>query len=78
MFCGICNRELEDCVCANLTERMRKASGPNGPLASKWCAGCDNHYTGCKCAEPDWKIRTNGELHPVEKFTTLEGKPCAF
>jgi len=46
-------------------EAMRKLSGKGGPIAARWCANCDSHYEYCECAEPDWKLRNEGELGPL-------------
>lgn len=65
MICMKCNSELESCTCKELADKMRDLSGSDGAMAARWCAKCDNHYARCYCAEPDWKMRVNGELHPL-------------
>lgn len=66
MYCEACQNEVESCTCADLDERMRKLSGPGGPITCRWCARCDQHYARCTCGEPVWRLRWNGELidHP--------------
>ena len=61
MFCIKCSKEISDCTCPDINQRMKEAS--NSPYISmRWCAKCDSHYSKCKCENPDWKVRTNGEL----------------
>ena len=62
MFCGQCDNFLHDCTCEDLAERMRELTGAGGPVYSRWCRACDNHYCRCDCDEPDWWIRNEGEL----------------
>jgi len=64
MFCMKCNKELEECQCPDLAERMRELSDEGGFMAARWCAKCDNHYARCYCAEPEWMVRMDGKLQP--------------
>lgn len=65
MFCGKCSNDLEDCVCPDLAERMRKASGAGMNVASRWCSKCDQHYAACECDEPTWMLRSDGKLYDL-------------
>lgn len=65
VICMKCNSELESCACPDLAERMKELSGPSGPMAARWCAKRDNHYARCYCADPDWKMRVDGELQTL-------------
>lgn len=62
MNCTACDKDLDACVCPDLNERMRRATGPGGRVVSRWCAACDRHYTACRCEEPVWRIRSDGVL----------------
>ena len=46
-------------------EQLRELTAASGPLAARWCAVCDKHYRFCKCVEPDWKLRNEGQLGPL-------------
>jgi uncharacterized protein with PIN domain len=57
MWCCKCDKELSECTCPDIKERL--ASLSKSPyLATRWCKKCDNHYSQCKCAEPEWVIKT--------------------
>lgn len=65
MTCNKCGTTLEKCTCPDLAEKMRRLSGPGGPVAARWCRECDNHYARCYCREPDWMMRFDGKLTPL-------------
>lgn len=62
MACNVCHAPLHDCTCEDLNERMRHLTGAQGNIYSRWCRRCDSHYCRCDCEEPDWWIRSGGEL----------------
>ena len=62
MFCCRCQNDLEDCVCPDLADRMRRASEAGTHVVSRWCGKCDQHYAVCRCEEPTWMLRADGEL----------------
>ncbi len=67
MFCCKCSNDLEDCVCPDLAERMKGLGGAGSAVASRWCSVCDQHYAVCRCEEPNWMLRVNGQLQPLPK-----------
>lgn len=67
MFCSKCSRDLKNCVCPDIDERMRGLTDKGGPLAAKWCMICDKHYARCRCDEPLYGIRVDG----LVKATTM-------
>jgi hypothetical protein len=71
MFCGQCQKELTECTCTDLNDRMRDASDSEF-FAAKWCMKCDCYYTRCKCEHPEWAIRSGGKL--IKLVTTEELK----
>lgn len=48
-------------------EELRDLTGPEGPLAARWCARCDRHYRFCDCGTPSWKLRADGKLGPLPR-----------
>lgn len=57
MWCGICNKDLIECACPDLKERLRAiAQSPH--IMLRWCKKCDNHYALCKCEQPEWIVKT--------------------
>lgn len=46
-------------------ETMRDLTGPDGPIAARWCRTCDKHYRFCTCEKPDWCTRADGKLSPL-------------
>jgi len=56
MWCMQCKKDLVDCTCPDIKERLAKIfDHPN--LAARWCKKCDNHYSQCKCEQPEWIIK---------------------
>lgn len=55
MWCCKCNRDLSECVCPDIKERLAGAVG-GGRFAYKKCLRCGEHYSRCKCEQPEWKI----------------------
>ena len=56
MWCMKCNKELGDCTCEDLKERLETVA-KSTHITSKWCSVCDNHHSKCKCEKPEWYIR---------------------
>lgn len=55
MWCGKCNKDLSECICSDLQERLRVVVA-GGHFAYKKCAICNMHYAKCKCENPKWII----------------------
>ena len=78
MYCCKCNHPVTKCTCGDMTERMRGPTGPGGHVAAQWCAGCDNHYSMCRCTTPIWRLRSEGVLGPMPpKMNRVMGKGAA-
>ena len=59
MYCTICQRDLSNCTCDDLDERL--ASLGNSPnFIYKKCRICGLHYARCKCSNPDWTTSQDG------------------
>lgn len=67
MHCGICNTHTAECTCADLNDRMRRASDGQH-IAVRWCKACDSYYSRCTCEKPEWRVRVGGKLVPTEAF----------
>jgi len=63
MWCMQCGKNLIDCTCPDLKERLDSLKSSNN-LLMKWCSVCDNHYAVCKCENPVWT--TNDKMHGGE------------
>ena len=37
MGCSKCNKDLNECICPDIDERMRALTGKGGALVAKWC-----------------------------------------
>lgn len=56
MFCMKCQKDLSQCTCPDLEERLDKAVVA-GAFVYKYCKKCGKHYARCKCEKPEWLIR---------------------
>ncbi len=53
MWCMKCNKDLSQCICGDIEERLNQvASGGN--FAYKKCDKCGKHYSRCKCDKPEF------------------------
>ena len=68
MGCSKCNKDLNECICPDIEERLKELTGKKGPLIAKWCLNCDKHYARCRCTEPLWGVREDGKV----KATTMQ------
>jgi hypothetical protein len=59
MVCGKCCKDLHDCACHDITERLAGIT----KVAMKWCRTCDQHYARCRCAEPVFAIRLGDKFY---------------
>lgn len=64
MFCTKCQKDLSECTCEDIKERLAKIS-ESPHIATRWCVKCDNHYSQCKCENPVWGIKS-GTNKPQE------------
>jgi len=54
MRCGTCKKELRDCDCPDVDERLRRvAYDPDSVCSSHWCLSCDRHAERCTCKKPN-------------------------
>jgi len=65
MWCSKCQKELSECICDDLEERLAKLRNSEF-LVMKWCARCDKHYAVCKCEDPVWT--TNIVMQKIDKM----------
>jgi len=61
MWCGVCQKNLSECTCEDLEERLQKVSNSlatkgSGGFAYKRCRKCEKHYTKCRCEQPEFYI----------------------
>lgn len=64
MYCGICGKDLMQCTCPDLADRMRTATDSRF-VSTRWCARCDKHYAHCTCPIPLWGMRNAGQIGPL-------------
>jgi hypothetical protein len=50
MFCVICQREIYDCICPDINERLA-AIGNHPAFAMRWCDACNKHIDRCDCPD---------------------------
>ena len=53
MVCTICEKNLTDCKCDDIEDRLEDAV-KSGHFDYKKCARCGKHYDRCKCKKPVW------------------------
>lgn len=56
MWCGKCRKNLSECICPDLQERLNEAAA-KGALVYKCCKLCGQHYERCKCKKPEFEIK---------------------
>jgi len=56
MWCCKCNKDLSQCTCPDLKERLDKAAA-KGKFVYKCCKICGQHYERCKCEKPEFVIK---------------------
>ncbi len=54
MWCMKCNNDLADCICPDLAERIAACNQPGTHVFIQTCKKCGEHYSRCKCAEPEF------------------------
>lgn len=78
LACLVCGAAITDCACLDADEKLRRLTD-SIDIVFKWCRGCAKHYRRCRCAVPDFGLRTGGRWYsPVEveaKFKDLYGRP---
>lgn len=53
MWCAKCNKDLSNCTCPDLEERLNKLGNcPN--FIYRKCLLCGKHYAKCTCENPIW------------------------
>jgi len=66
-----CNKHVGDCDCPDIQERLSGLGGAGTNTAVKVCRKCEQHYARCKCPEPDFFVRIEGEEVPVDSVVAL-------
>ena len=54
MWCAVCQKDLSECTCSDIDERLAKLADPKGNVVYRMCLVCGRHYARCKCQEPKW------------------------
>jgi len=68
MHCGMCQKELRDCDCSDVDERLRRvAYDPDSVCLSYWCLACDRHAERCACEKPNHVTMIKGEPESQEE-----------
>ena len=60
MWCCKCQKELSECTCADLQERLSSVAA-GGLFVYRYCRKCGKHYAKCRCPEPIWAIKKNAD-----------------
>lgn len=63
MWCTKCNRDISECTCDDIKERIARANESPHVLI-RVCLKCGEHYSRCKCTKPEWNIKLTKEMHP--------------
>jgi len=50
MFCIRCQRDVYDCICPDINERLA-AIASHQNFAVKWCVDCNKHVDQCDCPD---------------------------
>ena len=53
MWCCKCDKDLSECTCPDLKERLGRAVA-GGHVVYRKCVKCGEHYSRCKCLQPEW------------------------
>jgi len=56
-----CNKDLSECTCDDLQERLMSLGGPGGVLVYRMCKKCKKHYAKCTCEKPEWVLSSEVE-----------------
>ena len=74
MDCNKCGKNLRDCDCPDIDERMADLiDNPN--FIYKMCSICNKHHERCNCKNPRWTTSHTGvSLEEAMNAPTLEDK----
>jgi len=61
MKCGRCMKELNECLCEDIEERLKREA--NDGVTYKYCKKCDQHWQRCKCEKPEWGLKGMGPMN---------------
>ena len=61
MKCGRCKKELDECLCEDIEERLKIAA--DAGVTYKYCKKCDKHWQMCKCEKPEWGLKGMGVMN---------------
>lgn len=61
MWCGKCEKQLAECTCPDINERLAGVAA-KGFFTYKRCVRCGKHYERCKCDQPEWEIAGQPKL----------------
>jgi hypothetical protein len=60
MWCTKCRRDIADCICPDIEERLRSIAAAS-PFAYRYCRRCGKHYARCRCADPTWAVKAGAD-----------------
>jgi hypothetical protein len=67
MYCVKCSKELANCTCSDIDERMKDLAG-SSHFCYQMCLVCGKHFQRCKCVSPRWTTSDSQaalkRLHP--------------
>jgi len=66
MFCCKCQKDLSECTCGDIDERLASLNNSKYVVYRK-CLICGKHYARCKCENPEWGMSGENEEVPIIK-----------
>lgn len=64
MWCTQCQKELSNCTCLDLQDRLNGLRNSN--VIFRKCLICNQHYSKCKCNHPIWGSTDNKKPIVIE------------
>lgn len=78
LSCDACNRNIADCICPDIDERLRVAATDlESNFIAKWCVGCNKYWARCRCAAPQFRIFSGGQQVDPRTIKNLLGQTVA-
>ena len=65
MWCAKCNKQVGQCTCGDIEERL---AALGDTIVYCMCKKCNKHYSGCSCKHPDW-ISSNPNIPLPKEFS---------
>jgi hypothetical protein len=51
MYCNKCQKDIADCTCPDIDDRLASLTGT---MIYRKCKKCGKHYARCQCKDPEW------------------------